>query len=323
MVTAVALAVGLSGVLAGCSHGLPRKPPAQSRTPSSSDTPRASPSVTHPTRPGKPVLAVKIDNVPAARPQTGLSKADIVYVEPVEGGLSRILAVFSSHLPKVVGPVRSARESDLDLLRQFGRPAFAYSGAQSKLLPLIHRAPVHDMSAGRVPGPYFRGGSRSAPHNLYAHPRKLLARAPHASALGDIGFRRGAPPPGGKAETSRTVRYHAFSVTFRWSRKQERWLVSMDGSPAKTTDAGRIGARTIVVQYTTIRPSRFHDFLGNVSPYTKTVGSGKALVLRGGKAYQARWSRPKAKGGTRFTTWSGKPMTFARGQVWVVFAPRR
>ena len=75
------------------------------------------------------VLTVKIDNLAPARPQTGLAGAGIVYVLPVEGGLSRFLAVFSSHVPPVIGPVRSAREDDLELLRQFGRPAFAYSGA--------------------------------------------------------------------------------------------------------------------------------------------------------------------------------------------------
>src|SRR6516225_7952617 len=81
------------------------------------------------------VLAVKIDNIVHARPQTGLTRADIVYVLPVEGGLSRVLAIFSSHYPRVIGPVRSAREDDLELLRQFGRPAFAYSGATATLLP--------------------------------------------------------------------------------------------------------------------------------------------------------------------------------------------
>src|SRR5690242_21272732 len=83
------------------------------------------------------VLAVKIDNIVNARPQTGLTRADIVYVLPVEGGLSRFLAVYSAHFPKVVGPVRSARDDDLQVLRQFGRPAFAYSGAQPHLLPVV------------------------------------------------------------------------------------------------------------------------------------------------------------------------------------------
>ena len=77
---------------------------------------------------------------------------------------------------------------------------------------------------------------------------------------------------------------------------------------------------TVVVQYTGIRSSRFKDRWGNVSPYTPTVGSGRAVVLRDGRAYDVRWSRPNAASGTTFTTADGRPMTFGRGQIWTVFA---
>ena len=143
------------------------------------------------------VLAVKIDNIGYARPQTGLTRADLVYVLPVEGGLSRFLAIFSASYPPVIGPVRSAREDDLELLRQFGRPAFAYSGATAALLPYIHRtARIVDLYDG-IAGGYYRDASRIAPYNLYAHTRQLLRQAPRASAARDIGFRFGPPPAGG------------------------------------------------------------------------------------------------------------------------------
>jgi hypothetical protein len=93
-----------------------------------------------------PVLAVKIDNIADARPPENLTSADIVYLLPVEGGLSRIFAVYSSRIPTVIGPVRSAREDDLALLRQFGKPGFAYSGATPHLLPFIARARVVNLS---------------------------------------------------------------------------------------------------------------------------------------------------------------------------------
>ena len=112
---------------------------------------------------------------------------------PVEGGLSRFLAVFSSDYPPVIGPVRSAREDDLELLRQFGRPAFAYSGATATLLPYIHRtARIVDLYDGIASG-YYRDTSRIAPYNLYARTRQLLRQAPRASAAHDIGFRFGPP----------------------------------------------------------------------------------------------------------------------------------
>lgn len=272
-------------------------------------------------KPG-PVLAVKIDNVRAARPQTGIGSADIVYMEQVEAGQSRLLAVFSSHLPKTVGPVRSARESDLKLLRQFGRPALAYSGAQSKLLPLIRSAPLYDLAQGRLPAAYFRSGDRAAPHNLYLKPDDALAAAPDASTAHDIGFRFGPAPDGGREMSQQTVRYSAASVSFTWSAGERRWLVSMDSTADSTTDSGRLKAATVVVQYVDIHPSQYHDKNGSISPYTETTGSGKALVLRDGKGYDARWERPAAQDGTTFTTPGGGRMNFARGPVWVVYAAR-
>jgi Protein of unknown function (DUF3048) N-terminal domain/Protein of unknown function (DUF3048) C-terminal domain len=269
-----------------------------------------------------PVLAVKIDNVAAARPHTGLGSADIVYAEQVEGGASRLMAVFSSHEPGIVGPVRSARESDVELLRQFDRPALAYSGAQHKLLPVLRAAPVENVTPGSAPGAFFRGGERPAPHNLYLRPGRALDAAPDAGAARDIGFRFGSAPSGGRAEDERSVRFPSARFTFTWSDARDRWLVSMDGSPARTTDGGRLGAATVVIQDVTVRPSRFHDRFGNVSPFTETVGSGSATVLRDGRAFAAHWSRPDATDGTAFTAPDGSRLRFAPGPVWVVLAAR-
>jgi hypothetical protein len=267
------------------------------------------------------VLAVKIDNIVFARPQTGLTHADVVYVLPVEGGLSRFLAIFSSHYPRVIGPVRSAREDDLELLRQFGRPAFAYSGATPRLLPYIHRtARIVNLYAGTTSG-YYRDFSRVAPYNLYANTRQLLAQAPGASKARDIGFRFGPLPAGGKVTRSVAVSYPASSFRLTWSAAKRRWLVTMDGTPAFTSAGVRLSAATVVIQHTTVRTSRFKEY-GFRPPYAESVGSGTTLVLRDGRAWAGHWSRPTADGGTTFTTASGQPMTFARGQVWVVLTRR-
>ena len=257
---------------------------------------------------------MKIDNLASARPQTGLQDADLVYVLPVEGGLSRLLAVFCSHYPAVIGPVRSAREDDLELLRQFGRPAFAYSGAQPQLLPVVEQARIVDLYDGRVGG-YFRDPRRDAPHNLYAHTKQLLAEASGASKAHDIGFRFGPAPSGGRPMTSFSVSYPAASFMFRWSAKDGRWLVWMDGAAARAAQAGQLGAPTVVIQYTNLKT-------GAQQPYAESTGTGTGWVLRGSHAYAMRWSRPDADRGTTFRTPSGQPMTFARGPVWVVLAPR-
>jgi hypothetical protein len=264
-------------------------------------------------------LIFKIDNIVLARPPTGLQMADIVYLIPVEGGLSRIMAVFSSHIPPVIGPVRSAREDDIKLLRQFGRPAFAFSGAQPRLLPVVEHSRIVDLYAGRVGG-YFRDNRRIAPYNLYANTRRLLHEARHASLARDIGFRFGSAPPGGKKTHSYSVRYPAARFTFRWSHKQHRWLVWMDGRLARSARGHVLGGRTVVVQYTKVRTSRFREW-GNIRPpYAVTVGHGKAVVLRDGRVYHAFWSRPIQNDRTKFTLRGGHRIRFARGQVWVVLA---
>ncbi|WP_330308947.1 MULTISPECIES: DUF3048 domain-containing protein [unclassified Streptomyces] len=273
----------------------------------------------HPTASGGSVLAVKIDNVRAARPQTGLDAADVVYAEQVEGGLSRLMAVYASKFPKVIGPVRSARESDLELLRQFDEPTLAFSGAQHKLLPLIDKAPLHARPPGKVSGAFYRGTDKPAPHNLYLRPRQLMGSAPGSAAL-TTGFHFGAAPAGGSPATSSTVRFPAARFTFTWSDSRQRWLVDMDGTPTVTTEGTKVAPATVVVQYVKVHESQFHDFLGNNTPYTETVGSGTAKVLRDGRVFHANWSRPGATDGTEFTTTDGAPMNFAQGQVWVVFA---
>ncbi|MFH8624350.1 DUF3048 domain-containing protein [Streptomyces vietnamensis] len=328
VLTALLCALTAAG-LYGCSGSGPSEPtPTPTTAPA---TPPTTPPATTPTGlspftglPAKPapVLAVKLDNVPAARPHTGLGAADLVYVEQVEGGVTRLMAVYSSHLPDLAGPVRSARESDIALLGDFGRPALAYSGAQSALTPLLRAAPLHLVTESTAPRAFRRSPDRPVPHNLYLRPGRALAAAPGADDSRDIGFRFGPAPAGGTPVTTSTVRYPAARYTFTWSAADHAWRVAMDGREARATDTGPLTPETVVVQRVTVRPSRFHDRFGSVSPYSQTVGSGTALVLRDGRAHEAHWSRPSATSGTTFTTPAGKPLPFAPGQTWILLAPR-
>ncbi len=198
---AVAVALAAGGIAYAMRHGTagklasaPKPAPVQSRPPPRG--PLLSPFTGEPVHRLKRVLVVKIGNTVPERPATGLAKADLVYLIPVEGGLSRIMAVFSSHYPRVIGPVRSARQDDLQLLRQFGRPAFAWSGAQPQLVPVVEHSRIVDLYAATADG-YFRTVDRVEPYNLYADTRTLLKQAPHASVARNIGFRFGPPPAGG------------------------------------------------------------------------------------------------------------------------------
>jgi len=291
--------------LLGCSPGsLPH--PQKAHHPA----PIVSPFTGERVKALEPVIAVKIDNLAAARPQTGIQDADIVYVEPVEGGLSRFIAVFSSRYPHVIGPVWSARAEDIPLLRQFGKPALAYSGAVSNLIPVLAHSRIVNLYDA-IAGGYFRDSNRFAPHNLYAIAKTLRVEGKSASLAHDIGFRFGAKVAGGKGVRAVTYNYPSAYYRFTWSGR--RWIVWIDGVRATTTDGGQLSIPTVVIQHVRER------MLGP-SPFAVTVGRGKAEVLRDGRSYETTWSRATTGRGTSFTLANGKRMTFARGPVWIVLA---
>ncbi|MET9067580.1 DUF3048 domain-containing protein [Streptosporangium sandarakinum] len=325
------IAVTLAGAAvlaqaAACSSDEPaagRQPQAAAEATTPAETP--SPEPTHPFTglPGaarRPVLAAKIENTSAGKPQLGLRSADIVYVEQVEAGLTRLMAIFSSKLPPKIGPVRSARISDLHILPQFGKPALAYSGVQTKMIPKVQQASLVDVSDSRAPGAYFRQPGRYAPYNLFAEPKKLLAQAPGVSKAKDIGFTFGDAPEDGTPRKSFSVRYPAARFTFTWSDSAKKWLVWQDGKKDMAAEGGQLGAPTIVVQYAKTERSEFHDLNQSYTPLVHSTGTGRAVVLRDGQAFKARWSRESERDGTVFTTENGEPMNFAPGQVWVVLA---
>jgi hypothetical protein len=323
----VAVAVAAIGSVVGIlltSHtapvhkaAAPPRPVVVKPKPKPKKGPLLSPFTGEPIKSLGPVMAVKIDNIIYARPQTGLQDADIIYVLPVEGGLTRFMAIFSSHFPPIIGPVRSAREDDIYLLRQFNRPAFVWSGAQPYLVPVVEHSRIIDLYANLVGG-FFRDPNRIAPYNLYANTRTLLKEAKGASKAHNIGFTFGAGPGGGRKTSSFTVNYPAATYTFRWSAAKKGWLVWMDGSPAMLTNGHQMDPHTVVIQYTYVRTSAFLEQGALRPPFANTIGSGKAIVLRNGEAFTAHWVRKYAAYGTTFTTLKGKPMNFARGQVWIV-----
>ena len=313
---------------AACGHS-PKKPAARSAPtgtlrgilPSAN---AVSPLTGLPGPVGK-ILAAKIDNIAYARPQTGLAAADVVYAIEVEGGLSRFLAVYDSgHLPAgKIGPIRSARESDLPILEQYGKADFAYSGALSVFLPVLAAANIVNTSPDQDGAAFSRDSARSAPYNEYLNPAKVLADFPTTAAAKDIGFRFGAAPAGGIPTASITARMPSASFTFTWDASRGEYLVAMDGHAASTTDGGPLCAPTIVLQKVaeTTSPRGFHDVPDQLSPYAPTVGTGKAVVLRDGDSYTGTWSRPTDASPTSFT-FDGQPMTFHPGQVWIVLTPQ-
>ena len=269
------------------------------------------------------VLAVKIDDTKPAHPQIGLASADVVYVEQVEGGLTRLAAIFSSEIPTQIGPVRSARISDIDILAPYGRVAFAYSGAQSKLLPVIAKANVVNLGAQREsPKIYYRDKTRYAPTNLILDPIALLAKAEGVVIAKSVGWSFGSLPAGGETLTSVEMNWPASSYLATWSNTEKRWLLSHDGDVDVDSLGAQLGPSTLVVQMVRIHPSEYGDKFGGNTPMSETVGTGEAFVLRDGRVFKTTWSRPDLASGTTFTLPNGEEMLFAPGQVWIWLADR-
>ncbi len=288
-------------------------------TPSDGIPAGASPFSGLPGGEGKPVLAIKIDNTRPAQPHAGLQSADLVYVTEVEWDLTRFIAIFNSSLPDVIGPVRSARISDLDILAPFGRIAFSNSGAQSKLLPVIAAANLYDVSAEKVYAAFSDDPGRPSPVDHMADPRALFAAAPDAELARDIGFVFSQEPPtGGSPVSTVTATWPSSEVSFTWDEQAGNFIVGLNGEESRSTEGGPQRAATVVIQSVEQSDSGYGDRYGGRTPFIETVGKGAALVLRDGRMWSVNWERPSPGEGTRFLLPDGSPMPFAIGQEWVV-----
>ena len=270
-----------------------------------------------------PALFVKVDDSSAGHPQVGLSSADVIYIEQVEGGLTRLAAVFSNQLPPEIGPVRSARISDIDLMAQYGRVALAFSGAQTLFLPVLDAANIEDVGADHEPPSiYSRDNSRQAPTNMFVDAKALLNKSittEHRTIVTahSVGWNFGATPAGGVPISGVTLKWPAATYQAEWSASQSRWLLSFDGQPDLDNTNTQLGSPTLVIQNVSITPSIYHDHLGSYTPLSQTVGTGTGYLLRDGSEYPINWSRPTADSPTTWTLANGQPAPFHTGQVWI------
>lgn len=273
--------------------------------------------------PDRPALAVKIENAPEARPQAGLNEGDVIYEEPVEGGYTRFIVVYQCHDAVRVGPVRSVRTTDPDVLAQFGIPVLAFSGGALNVLRAVEDADLVtlDETSG---GPAFeRDASRVSPHNLYAGTRALyrVARSKEPAPEPVFTYSDGWD---GKAKRVSTVHlpYSGVSdVYWTWSRREGMWLRSHGDTAHIDEGGGRISATNVVVQVVQVTASQIIDAAGNTSPDVTLTGSGKAYVFRDGRVIVGRWERRTLDDLTRFTARDGSEITLAPGRTWVELLP--
>ena len=273
------------------------------------------------------ILAVKIDDTPPAHPQIGIAAADVIYIEQVEGGLTRLAAIYTSNYPEKIGPVRSARISDLDILAGYGKVAFAYSGAQSKFIPKIKAANLVDLGAEHEPATiYSRDLSRSEPTNMILNAPALLEKAAsennNPETVKSVGWNFGVTPKGGREILSAKVKWPASNYTFIWSPKEKRWLIDYLGQPDLDANGLQLGEKTILIQLVSITDSEYHDKVGGVTPFSNTVGVGFGYLLRDGKSFKITWKRDNPEAGTSFSLEDGSEAKFAPGQIWIALTDK-
>jgi len=269
-----------------------------------------------------PVLVVKIDDTNSAHPQIGLEYADVVYIEQVEGGLTRLAAVFSSVIPIRIGPVRSARISDIEIMAQYGRVAFAYSGAQRKLLSVISAANLQNLGAqAQSPTIYTNDPTRRSPFSMVLRAdllmQKIIEKGYSVDSAKSVGWSFGETQSLGSEISQAVLRWPATTYSVLWSSQEKRWHLSHNNEP-DLSDTGKIlGPTTFVIQMVSITPSQYGDKFGGVTPFSNTIGTGTGYILRDGKTFTATWSRPSADVGTTWRSLDGSEIAFAPGQVWV------
>jgi Protein of unknown function (DUF3048) N-terminal domain/Protein of unknown function (DUF3048) C-terminal domain len=331
---AALLIVAATLALAACSSG--------SATPSGSATATSQPSptgtgpvnpLTGLAGPSGPVVAVKVANTKEARPQSGLTGAAQVWVEEIEGGHLRFIAVYAGSYAAKIGPVRSARETDLGILPQFGRPGFAYAGAdapvQAEVVKASKDGAIVDLGKDAKVGgvevrttSYSTDPARTVPYNFYANGPALASFATKGGATPPAtgGFRFGAAASGSTPCTTLSATWSKTSTGgARWDASTNAWVIQFDGQDLLDRESGAPISTTDVVVL------RMHDVASTIDrsnykvPVLQSYGpdGGDATVLRDGTCTTGHWSRPTLDAPTVLTTAGGSPMTLAPGRSWV------
>ena len=328
----ITLAIGLGLTAAGC---VPVKP-TPSQSPTRSAAPSPSPSVSAPpptsiaplrgtTVPAGSLnhasIAAKIDNLPSARPQVGLESTDLVYQELVEGGLTRYVAVWHSTIPALLGPVRSIRPMDPDIVSPLGG-IICYSGGQQRFVDLMRQTPVYNAIHGQADttSTFFRTPARSAPHNVLVKAQELLAQ--HASIAAPAQqFQYSADPSSSTAATAGTpttaVNYAFSGVTagsWTWDASKSVFLRSQGAGPDLDSAGAQLSATNVVVFRVSVTTDQG-------VPKTNLIGSGEAWVSAGGRTARATWSKATATDPIHLVDSAGAAVRLAVGNTWIELVP--
>lgn len=321
--------------LAGCSAGGSGTKPSSSspgRFKSSGATVATCPLTGAPAPngvvPNHPAVAVKVENSPQGRPQYGLNTTDLVYEEPVEGGITRFIAVWQCQSASRIEPVRSARLVDALILPQLGDPVFGFDGGIDPSVNAVDATSAKIVNAQHISAPFTLDPDRVAPHDLETSTADLLKAA---------GKPKGAPSPiftysttvpaGAPAATIHLDFSGSSDIWWRWDAATGLYLrsygtVATDLTPANLGGGGQIQAANVVVEKVVLTRSPYvEDDTGVHENYVKVVGSGPAEVARNGVVIKGTWSHPTAAASTELLDGAGNQIPLAPGRTWIELLP--
>jgi len=270
-------------------------------------------------------IAVMIDDLRPARPQSGLSQADVVWQAPAEGGIPRYMAIFQTELPKDIGPVRSSRYYYITWAAEW-RAVYTHAGGSPQALSTLRTKGrgqfVYNLDAFRHPNAFRRIHTRAAPHNLYTTGPNLRKTGLAIGAKDQAykpawNFGADAPldqrPTGG----SITVSYLANTITYRYDRATNTYLRSVTGE-SKQTDAStkqRIAPKNVIVMRMHFGPLGDNPHKGRLE--ADVIGSGKAWISTNGKTIVGTWKKTSVTSPTQFFDSQGRPVTLTIGQTFI------
>ena len=258
-------------------------------------------------------LNVKIENTPDALPQWGVNQADVVYEEIVNGGITRLLAVFNSQVPPKIGPVRSVRPTDTQIVWPIGG-IFAYSGGAAYAVQSISSAPVKLVDESSAGTAMFRDPTRYAPHNLYGVGAGLFAfkgtpTPPHPLFT----YRQGGLSMPSSVVASVTVPFPSiYPVTWTWNSATGSWDRTLFGAPDITGTGVRESPKNVIVMSV-----NYVNGIGTMSSYANLQGSGSVTVFTDGREVHGVWSRASQSDPIAYRTTSGTIIPLTPGQTWV------
>lgn len=276
----------------------------------------------------RPALAIKVENSREARPQTGLEYSDVVWEEVVEGGITRYIAVYHSQLPETVGPIRSVRPMDANIIAPT-TGLMAFSGGQPPFVQSVSDVGLQVISNDAGSAGFYRTKDRRAPHNVFGTPAAFLEQADAAhqdSPKGEFLFAADAAQAtaaaSGTPTTSIAVVMSASSQpNWAWDEASGTFLRSEGTTPAVSSTGTQLAAKNVVVLKVEMVNTEFLDPAGTPVPETQVIGSGEAVVASGGKSVTATWTKPDAASPFSLTAADGTPITLAPGNTWVELMP--